>query len=59
MRPASAWAAATLPPSQGSGNLIEVGEVLLLNEEDVFKLIPYWSLFENRRVLGWGRPEDW
>ena len=43
----------------GSGNLIEVGEVLLVNEEDVFKLIPYWFLFENRRLQGWGRPEDW
>ena len=30
-----------------SGNLIEVGEVLLLNEEDIYKLTPYWFLFEN------------
>ena len=42
-----------------SGNLIEVGEVLLLNEEDVYKLTPYWFLFENGRLVRWGRPEDW
>lgn len=42
-----------------SGNLIEVGEVLLLNEEDIYKLTPYWFLFENGRLQGWGRPEDW
>ena len=42
-----------------SGNLVEVGEVLLLNEEDILKLTPYWFLFENGRLQGWGRPEDW
>jgi len=42
-----------------SGNLIEVGEVLLLNEEDIYKLTPYWFLFENGLLQGWGRPEDW
>ena len=42
-----------------SGNLIEVGEVLLLNEEDIYKLTPYWFLFENGRLQGWGRPESW
>jgi len=42
-----------------SGNLIEVGEVLLLNEEDMYKLTPYWFLFENGRLVRWGRPEDW
>jgi len=42
-----------------SGTLIEVGEVLLLNEEDRYKLTPYWFLFENGRLVRWGRPEDW
>jgi len=42
-----------------SGTLIEVGEVLLLNEEDRLKLIPYWFLFEDGRLVRWGRPEDW
>ncbi len=42
-----------------SGNLIEVGEVLLLNEEDIYKLTPYWFLFENGRLVRWGRPEEW
>ena len=42
-----------------SGILIEVGEVLLLNEEDIYKLTPYWFLFENGRLVRWGRPEDW
>lgn len=42
-----------------SGNLIEVGEVLLLNQEDIYKLTPYWFLFENGRLVRWGRPEDW
>ena len=42
-----------------SGNLLEVGEVLLLNEEDIYKLTPHWFLFENGRLQGWGRPEDW
>jgi hypothetical protein len=42
-----------------SGTLIEVGEVLLLNEEDLYKLTPYWFLFENGRLQGWGRPEEW
>ncbi|MBI3030664.1 MAG: hypothetical protein HYY64_14255 [Candidatus Rokubacteria bacterium] len=42
-----------------SGTLIEVGEVLLLNEEDRFKLTPHWFLFENGRLVRWGRPEDW
>ena len=42
-----------------SGTLIEVGEVLLLNQEDVYKLTPYWFLFENGRLVRWGRPEDW
>jgi hypothetical protein len=42
-----------------SENLIEVGEVLLLNEEDIYKLTPYWFLFENGRLVRWGRPEDW
>ena len=42
-----------------SGTLIEVGEVLLLNEEETYKLTPYWFLFENGRLVRWGRPEDW
>ena len=42
-----------------SGTLIEVGEVLLLSEEDRLKLTPYWFLFENGRLVRWGRPEDW
>jgi len=42
-----------------SGTLIEVGEVLLLNEEDRLKLTPYWFLFEDGRLVRWGRPEDW
>ncbi len=42
-----------------SGNLVEVGEVFLLNKEDMYKLTPYWFLFENGRLQGWGRPEDW
>jgi hypothetical protein len=42
-----------------AGSLLEVGEVLLLNEEDVYKLTPYWFLFENGRLVRWGRPEEW
>jgi hypothetical protein len=36
---------------------IEVGEVVLADPEAVGT--PYWFLFEDGRLLAWGRPEEW
>jgi hypothetical protein len=40
------------------GKLLEVGEVPLWNS-NVARDIPYWFLFEEGRLVQWGRPEDW
>lgn len=40
------------------GTLLEVGEVPLI--QDVNQTITsYWFLFEDGRLVQWGRPEDW
>jgi hypothetical protein len=36
---------------------VEVGEVVLADHEAVGT--PYWFLFEDGRLLAWGRPEEW
>ena len=40
------------------GSLLEVGEVPLW-DRSVGRDIPYWLLFENGKLIQWGRPEDW
>lgn len=47
-----------------SGMLLEVGELALVSDEDDRvrggkKITAYWFLFENGRLVQWGRPEDW
>jgi hypothetical protein len=37
--------------------VIEVGEVVLADHDAV--TTPYWFVFEDGRLLAWGRPEDW
>ena len=41
----------------GTGARIEIGEVLLTGRDD--RGAAYWFLFENARLLAWGRPEQW
>jgi len=38
------------------GRLFEVGELRLNTGSNN---IPYWFLFENGRLIQWGRPRDW
>ena len=40
-----------------NGTLIEVGEMPLLTQDQ--KVIPYWFIFENGRLVQWGRPAEW
>ena len=48
-----------------SGSLLEVGEIpLLSNEKERYNsdrniVRTYWFLFENGKLVQWGRPEDW
>ena len=39
-----------------NGRLYEVGEVVLNTGTDN---LPYWFLFENGRLIQWGRQRDW
>jgi hypothetical protein len=44
----------------GNGKLLEVGEVPLITQTGTEKrVIPYRFLFEDGRLVQWGRPEDW
>ena len=38
------------------GRRLEVGEVVLNTGTNN---VPYWFLFENDRLIQWGRPRDW
>ena len=38
------------------GRLLEVGEVSLNTGSNN---VPYWFLFENGKLIHWGRPRDW
>jgi hypothetical protein len=40
------------------GKLLEVGEVPLITP-GYRDAVPYWFLFEDGRLVQWGRPEDW
>jgi len=40
-----------------NGKLIEVGEVMIT--DGVTYSVPYWFLFEDTKLVQWGRPEDW
>lgn len=40
------------------GMLLEVGEIPLLDPPSG-RITAYWFLFENERLVQWGRPEDW
>jgi len=40
----------------GNGRLYEVGEVVLNTGSNN---VPYWFLFENGRLIQWGRQRDW
>jgi hypothetical protein len=52
-----------------TGTLLEVGEIPLLSDEPdknypyssdwPTKIYAYWLLFENGRLVQWGRPQDW
>lgn len=47
-----------------AGKLLEVGEVLLITQTTTRTgtektVVPYWFLFEDGRLVQWGRPEDW
>ena len=37
--------------------VVEVGDVILAARNG--SLTPYWFLFEDRRLVAWGRPEEW
>jgi hypothetical protein len=39
-----------------SGKLLEVYELLV---NDGPNIVPYWFLFENDRLVKWGKPEEW
>jgi hypothetical protein len=40
------------------GTLLEVGEVPLMNGASQ-RITAYWFLFEDGRLVQWGRPQDW
>src|SRR5215471_13250740 len=42
-----------------SGDLLEVGQMILMDETNTQRKVPYWFLFKNGRLAQWGRPDDW
>ena len=42
-----------------SGDLLEVGQLVLMDETNKERKVPYWFLFKNGKLVQWGRPEDW
>jgi hypothetical protein len=40
------------------GQLIEVGELPMMSQATT-RITRYWFVFEDGRLVQWGRPEDW